>query len=207
MFVQDADTTCLRQGDVLKDILYPLLSSQEVAVLGRLTEAQDSPPALSAITRLHRNDPNWLTAQIPVRLSYCCVASQCCDLEPRHGKIRMPAFVLARLIQVPAQIMTDPQRLESLRSNKDPRIPGDPGFLNLFHIPAHDLLGGVEWVADFNQLLSIPGSEFPGVVANKILQMDSRSRVKFKIKFAASVSRLTDEERAAGLDSPWLLPA
>jgi hypothetical protein len=203
MFVQDADTTCLRQGDVLKDIPYPLLSSQEVAILGRFVEGPDSPRPLAAIARVHRNDPNWLTAQVPVRLSYCCVASQCCDLEPRHEKIRMPAFVVARLIQVPAQIIADTQRLASLRANKDPRVQNDPGFLNLFHVSAHDCIGSQEWVVDFNQLLSIPSSEFPGILGRKILQMNDRSRVKFKIKFAASLARITEDERAAGLENPW----
>jgi len=203
MFVQDADATCLRQGDVLKDILFPLLAPQEIAILGRFTVGEDLPRPLSAIARVHRNDSNWLTAQVPVRPSYCCVASQCCDLEPRHEKIRMPAFVIARLIQVPAQIMADTQKLESLRANKDPRDQNNPGFLNLFHVAAHERLGGQEWVVDFNQLLSIPSSEFPAILGSKILQMNDRSRVKFKIKFAASLARVTEEERAAGLENPW----
>ena len=115
----------------------------------------------------------------------------------------MPAFVVARLIPVPARILADPQRLESLRANKDPRMGSDPGFINLFHISINERLGDAEWIVDFNQFVSIPGSEFPGILRSKILQMDDRSRVKFKIKLAASLARLTEDEQKRGLNDPW----
>jgi hypothetical protein len=34
--------------------------------------------------------------------------------------------------------------------------------------------------------------------------MEDEWRVKFKIKLATSLARITDEERASGLEDPWV---
>jgi hypothetical protein len=206
MFVPAADMTCLRQGDILDGITFPRLSTAETCVLGRLPPEPSQPtiPHLPALTSTHREDPQWLTAQLPVRLSYCAVMSQCCDLEPRNGKIGIPAFALARLIPVPRQIVEDAQRFASLQSNKDPRVGSDPGYVNLFYIPQRPELGAKDWVVDFNQITSIPGKEFPAILRCKKLQMEDEWRVKFKIKLATALARLTHEEREAGLENPWV---
>ncbi len=204
MFLQDADMTCLRQGDILRDIPIPLLASQEIAVLGRIDPAASgSAPALSPLAKPHRNDPNWLIAQLPLRRCYCVVMSQCCDLAPRNQRIPMPTFAVGRLIPIPKGILEDSQRLESLRANKDPLNPGDPGFFNFFYFPSHARLDDTEWVVDFNQVAAIPCSEFPAILNQKILQMEDSWRVKFKIKLATSYARLTDEEREKGLERSW----
>lgn len=207
MFVQDADIGCLRQGDILAGVPFPLLCLKEVLILGTMVpdRSQDALPILEAFTRVRRDDPNWLTCQMPVRLSFCAVVSQCCDLEPRHGKILMPAFSVARLIPVPAGILADPQRLASLRGNKDPRNVADPGYINFFHVPAHERVDDKEWVVDYNQMTAIPGAEFPAILKRKVLQMEDQWRVRFKIKLAASLSRLTEEEGDAGFENPWRL--
>lgn len=205
MFLEVADATCLRQGDILGGIPFPRLNAAEIRILGTLSPEtpQSGVPTLAAKTNTHRDDASWLTAQYPARLSFCAIFSQCCYLELRGDQLRIPAFSLARLIAIPRGIVSDPQGLASLRANKDPRNARDPGYLNFFHIPAHDRLDGKEWVVDYNQTISIPGSEFPSVLSKKVLQMDDHNRVKFKIKLAACLSRLTDEERDAGLENPW----
>lgn len=206
MFLEVADTTCLRQGDILEGIPFPRLALAEVRVVGQILpeESQPSIPKLSAVTTTHRDDPNWLTAQLPVRLSYCAVITQCCDLEPRNSQLRMPAFAVARLIPIPKSIREDPQRLSSLESNKDPRKGSDPGYINFFYVLPQDRLERTPWVVDFNQTACIPGREFPAILARKILQMQDDSRVKFKIKLATCLARLTDEERNARLEDPWV---
>ncbi len=114
----------------------------------------------------------------------------------------MPTLAVARLIPIPLQLAADAQRLASLRENKDPRNP-DPGYLNFFYLSRHERLDDREWVVDFNQLACIPCSEYPAIMLKKILQMEDRWRVKFKIKLAISLTRLTKEERDAGLENPW----
>jgi len=124
----------------------------------------------------------------------------------------MPAFAVARLIPIPRGISEDPQKLASLRLNKDPRNPKHPAYINSFPIQAHSRLEGKEWVVDYNQTIAIPGSEFPSIRRHKILQMENDYRVKFKIKLAgwlagwlaACLTRLMDEEREAGLENPWI---
>jgi len=151
MFLQDADMTCLRQGDILRDIPIPLLASAEMAVLARIDPAASgTAPPLYPVTKTHRQDPHWLIGQLPLRRCYCVVISQCCDLAPLNQRIPMPAFAVGRLISVPKGILEDPQRLQSLRANKDPRDPSDPGFVNLFYFPPHERLGDREWVVDYN---------------------------------------------------------
>jgi hypothetical protein len=169
MFLQVADMTCLRQGDVLEGIPFPRLSFAEISILGRITSEalQPSVPKLSAVTNQHREDQNWLVAQIPVRLSFCAIISQCCDLEPRNNELRIPTFAIARLIPLPTHISSDAQRLASLRSNKDPRSGSDPGYINFFHIPAHDRLDRKEWIVDYNQAVCVPGKEFPAILSKK----------------------------------------
>ena len=76
--------------------------------------------------------------------------------------------------------------------------------MNFFYVPQHERLNGKEWVVDYNQTIAIPGSEFPAILRTKILQMEDEWRVKSKIKLAVSLARLTDEEREAGLENPWI---
>jgi hypothetical protein len=109
MFLEDADMTCLRQGDILGGIFFPRLDQGDVVILGKVTSGghQSYVPILDAVTSVHRDDPSWLTAQVPVRRSFCAVISHCCDLEPRNGRISMPAFSVARLIPLPKGILAD----------------------------------------------------------------------------------------------------
>jgi hypothetical protein len=205
MFQQEVDRTCLRQGDILAGVPFPLLSSERIILIATAAFGMSASavPTVAPVTHPHRDDPNWVTAQVPVRLGFFAVTSQCCDLQPRHQKIPMPTFALARLIPVPARILSDSQKLASLKQNKDPRARDDPGWINFFYVPSHEVLDNRDWVVDFNQLISIPSSEFPAIMARKVLQMEDRWRVKFKIKLAVSLARLTDEERQAGLEEPW----
>jgi hypothetical protein len=205
MFVGVADTTCLRQGDILEGIPFPRLAAGEMSILGIISHETPQPhvPCLTAATMTHRDDSSWISAQVPVRLSYCAIISQCCDLEARNGRMVIPTFALARLISIPQSIISDAQRLASLRSNKDPRVGSDPGFINFFHVPSHSRLDGREWIVDYNQIVSVPGREFPAILSKKILQMENDWRVKFKVKLATCLARLTEEERSAGLENPW----
>ena len=57
---------------------------------------------------------------------------------------------------------------------------------------------------DYNQTLCIPGSEFAKCFVQENPSMDDGTRVKFKFKLVASFGRLTDDERTAGLENPWM---
>ena len=207
MFLADADMdrACLRQGDILERIPFPVFALNEIRVLGEIKSGEaDSPyPAIVAALREHRKDPNYFTAQLSMRLAFGAVFSHCCELEPTNGHLRPSTFRVARLVPVRKSIMNSPEKLASLRANRDPRDPSNPGFIDYFYVPAHELLENTEWMIDFEQVIPLPGNEFPAILSQKILQMDDRSRVKFKIKAAIHLGRITNEEDQAGLSDPW----
>lgn len=205
--VADMDKNCLRQGDVLRSIPFPLLQDRELYVLGEIQDSQQALPypAIVTIRHNHRGDPHYFAGQLKFRLSFCAVISNCCEIEPRNNKLLPAAFSVARLIPIKKSILDDPEKLASLRSNKDPRDPAKPGFLDYFHVTQHELLEGREWMVDFSQIASIPNSAYPDILTRKVLQMEDASRVKFKLKLAAYLARLSDEEVAAGLQNPWAI--
>ena len=141
--------------------------------------------------------------QVKTRLAPGAVISHCCELELRNGKCLLPTIGLARILPVKPSIIGNAQKLVSLRGNKDPRDPNDQCYLDYFYLAAHGALAGTENVVDFSQISSIPGSEYSSLLSRKVLQLLDRERVKFKIKLAAYLGRLTDEEASAGLENPW----
>jgi hypothetical protein len=186
MFVAEADTACLRQGDILANLPFPLIRPQEFPALGtyRPMDGVEGGALFRPIESMHRDDPGWLTSQLQTRTSFAAVISQCCDVAPRNNRILLPMIAFARLVPITKSTRNDPAKLASLRANKDPRDGSNPGIIKLFYIPADEKLGGVEWAVDYNQVFSILSTEFPSIMRNKVLQMDDDSRVRFKIKLA-----------------------
>ncbi len=207
MFINETniDRECLRQGDILERIPFPLLALENLTVLGRINSAPSEfpyPDISTALTK-HREDPNFFTAQTLMRFSFGAVFSHCCELEPRKGKMLGSTFTVARLIPIKNSILEDREKLRSLRDNPDPRTR-NPGYIDYFHIAQNQRTDNKEWMVDFAQIVSIPKSEFPEILKRKILQLDDRTRVKFKIKAAVYLGRITDEEAQSGLQEPWL---
>jgi hypothetical protein len=142
-----------------------------------------------------------------LRFSPGAVLAHCCELELRNGKCLLPMIPIARLVAVKVSIANDACKIASLRTNKDPRNPEDSGYIDYFYLAAHDRLNDAEWVVDYCQISSVPGTEYVSLLRRKVLQLSDRERVKFKIKLAAFIgSRLTDEELALGLENPWPSP-
>jgi len=199
------DKACLRQGDVLDAVPFPILES-ESAILGRIDHesgVQLPHPKIVPIPREHRNQKDCITMQVKTRLASGAVLAHCCELELRSGKCLLPMIAVARLVSVKSSIIKDPDKLASLRANKDPRNPNDSGFLDYFYLSPHAVSGGAEWVVDFSQIASFPGTEYQYLLRRKVLQLSERERVKFKIKLAIYLGRLTDEEHELGLENPW----
>jgi hypothetical protein len=191
----------LRQGDILEEIPFPLLDLKQVNVLGEIQPGGSVKPFPSITTKLHphREDPHYFWGQVPMRLSHCAVLSNCCEIEPRHGKILQAAFSVARLIPIKNSIQIDMSKLESLRANRDP-LGNPPGFLDYFYIEPHLRLGGRDWMVDFSQIVSIPNSEFPRILERKVLQMLPQHRIRLKVKVAAYFGRLASDE---SVDMAW----
>jgi hypothetical protein len=174
-------------------------------VLGTISQDADfnNIPVISPKTHQHREDRDWITAVAPIRFGFCSVLSNCCDLEPRNGKVLTHAVALARLRPIPPDIRTNPILFDGLRANKDPRDRNDPGYIEYFYLESHELLQGQDWRVHYNQIVSLPTSDIIVLLRKKILQLDDRTRVKFKIKLGFTLMRPSEEELRAGLENPW----
>jgi len=208
MYVDAAqmERDCLRQGDVLDAVAFPIFESDS-ALLGKIdhgSRIEIPHPKIVAIPREHRSQKDCVTMQMKTRFAPGAVLAHCCELELRNGKCLLPMIAIARLVSLKTSIVREPEKLASLRANRDPRPPEASGYLDYFYLSAHEAIGGVEWVADFSQIASIPGAEYQYLLQRKVLQLTDRERVKFKIKLAAYLGRLTDEEHEQGLESPWV---
>jgi hypothetical protein len=207
MYVNAAqmEKDCLRQGDILDAIPFPIFES-ESAMLGKIDHGSgiEIPyPKIVVIPREHRSQKDCVTMQMKTRFAPGAVVAHCCELELRNGKCLLPMITIARLVPLKASIVKEPEKLASLRSNKDPRTSEVTGYLDYFYLSAHERIGGAEWVADFSQITSIPGAEYQYLLRRKVLQLSDRERVKFKIKLVAFLGRLTDEEHEQKLENPW----
>jgi hypothetical protein len=138
-----------------------------------------------------------------MKLSLCAVMTQCCELAVNEkGKLRFVQTVsVCRLVSLTPAMKKDPDKLKSIRSNGDPRNQG--GYKNYFYYGAGHGLGDEELMADFSQTACILSREFPDALANKIIQLDDVTRVKFKLKLGIFYSTVTDEEEKAGITDPW----
>lgn len=115
----------------------------------------------------------------------------------------MPTLSLARLRPIPDDLRNNVENFASLRANRDTSQEGVVGYKEFFYLEPHALIDGQDWSIHFNQTVTLPTSDINILLAKKILQMDDRTRAKFKTKLAYSVGKYTDEELAAGLDEPW----
>jgi hypothetical protein len=203
------DRNALRQGDVLAGIPYPLLDNSKIVVLGEVAQNYDysALPIISSKTHEHRGDPGWVTIQTPAQFCFCAVLSNCCDLEPRGGRVRAHAVTLARLRTISNDIRNDAGRFNSLRANKDPRDPNDPGYIEYFYMEPHQGLLGQDWSVNFSQVVTVPTSDVALLLRKKVIQLDDRTRMKFKIKLAFTLGRANEDEINAGLENPWIEPA
>jgi len=170
-----------------------------------LADVGDTTPEVNVTPKYHehRQDNRWTTLQVPVRFSYCAVISNCCDLEPRDGRVLVHAIAMARLRPIPPDIRNDQRRLDSLIANKDPRDPDDPGYIDYFYVAPHEQLSNADWMVSFHQIVSVPSTDSNLLLARRVVQLNDRARMKFKIKLAFSFGRSNDEELEAGLGNPW----
>ena len=159
------------------------------------------------------NDVSYFTGQVTMKLCACMVVLQCCELRINNkGVLRDTAAITAcRIVpQLKKTILEDPERLSSLRQNRDPRVDIENvmSYKNYFGIGTGDGLSEGEWMVDFAQMTSIPANEFPAIMDKKHAQLTDIDRVKLKIKLGVFFAKPTDEELAANIaKDPWNVAA
>ena len=180
-----------------------MLNTSNIQIVGTLSRGHtgEPQPPVTPLPWPNSREAGYFWAQIPIRFCSCAVLSNCCDLEPRNGRLAPGYINLARLREIPNAIRDDPSRFASLQANRDPRDPISPGYIDFFYLAAHASLEGVDWRVHFNQITSIATSEVEMLLSNKLLQLDDRSRMRFKIKLAFTNGRTNADE--VGLENPW----
>lgn len=143
-----------------------------------------------------------------MKLAFCAVMTQCCELVCNaQGKLRfIQAISVCRLVPLTLAMKASADKLKMIRSNPD--IRKENAYKNYFYYGAPAEVGGhEELMADFNQTACIPSREFPELMSAKVLQLDDRTRMKFKLRLGFFHASPTDEEIALGIEKdPWSEP-
>lgn len=199
------DSMSLRQGDILQGVPFPLMDDSKMRVFVDIAGEWDYNSINSLTPKLHRerNDDEWATVVAPVRFGFCAILANCCDLELHAGRMHAHTVAAARLHLITGDLRNNPERFASLRANKDPRNPIDPGYIDYFYMEQHALLLEQDWKVHFDQVVSLPTGDMTRLLGRKILQLDDRTRVKFKIKLGFTYMRLNTDELNSGLENPW----
>src|SRR5579859_2580658 len=87
-------------------------------------------------------DESYFTGQLPMKLSFCAVITQCCELVCNSkGKLTfVQAVSICRLIPLTASMRSTQEKLRSIQTNPD--IRRGAGYKNYFYYGAPPELGG-----------------------------------------------------------------
>jgi hypothetical protein len=196
MFVETSDMTTLRQGDVISDVLFPLVRMDKPTVfLAAYNRASGRLEPITEETRRSR----YQHAQVGAAVSLAAVFSQDCDVDSRQEH-PPPAFLLCRVIQVWDSLLRSPG-YRSLQENIDPYGEGRPYF-QLYYLGEIRGQDGV-FLADYSQVVTVSWADYNHVLGKKLLELDKVSRSKFRVKAGAHIGRPTAEEIADGIGDPW----
>lgn len=188
---------CLRQGDIVADLFFPLPRQTAVRYLGTHRNGTGVNVAIDpVIERPPGARRQYLTALTFGLVGHGAVMSQCCDLDRTHPK---SSFTVCRLIPLDRARF---RNIEALVTNVNPYgdVPAHLQFFFLGEIPG---LAG-EYLADFALTLTVPWNEYDHVLGKKILQLDPVNRNRYRVKVGAHYGRPTPEDVAAGLENPYL---
>lgn len=196
MFVESPDLTTLRQGDVIADVVFPLVRMDRPTVfLGTYNKATGCLEPIVEETRRSQ----YQYAQVGATATLGAVFSQDCDVDPRQDH-PPPAFLLCRVMQVWDALLRSPG-YPTLQQNIDPYGEGRPyyKFFYLGEIPGRESV----FLADYSQVVTISWADYKHVLGRKILELEPLERSKFRVKAGAHIGRPTSEEIADGIADPW----
>jgi hypothetical protein len=197
MFVSEPDMTELRQGDVIRDIVFPIARVEKSQFLANPSGIKDGKLYLEPLQDQSSKRPIF-SALVQASLCHCVVLSQCCDVVRTKNPPPI-TFAICKLVPITESMR---RNYETLKANSDPLVDG-ASFVHLFWIGIYDQLGPMEYVADFGQVMSVSWKDYDQVLARKALQMDDITRSKFRVKAGAHFGRVTKEDRNAGLEDPY----
>jgi hypothetical protein len=186
----------LRQGDIIRDVFFPLTRPTLLKYIGTYASGSDTTIRLEPFIEVPQGSiKSYSQAICHGSVAHGAVLSQCCDLDKKHPK---NSFSLCRLTPY------EPKRfknIEVLTDNIDPWGPVNPHF-QFFYLGQVAGLQG-EYLADFALLTSIAWADYGLLLNKKVAQLDDLNRNKFRVKVGAFFGRPTQEDVDAGLSNPY----
>ncbi len=199
MFAAKTDPTTLRQGDIIKDVMFPLARMDSpTLLLGTHKEGTGESVTLAGKTE-QIGKSHYLVGQIHVVSGLCAVLNQCCDVDSKQDP-PPPSLSLCRVLPVPEGLRRSKQ-FEVLKANVDPYGTERPHY-RLFYLGNLPDLPD-DYLVDYGLCMTVAWRDYNQVLRRKILEMDDVTRSKFRVKAGAYFGRATAEDEAAGIADPW----
>ena len=202
MFTDVLDLSSLKQGDIIKDVVFPIARVDTTRFISRVVGSSGGKVSVEAVQEGTPQRPYHLV-QVQGSSTLCAVLSQCCDVVP--GQNPPPhSFVLCKVVLVPKNIMKHQTSYETLKANVDP-YSGQKAFIqNFWFGRVADLAG--DYMADFGQVMTASWLDYDHVLRNKTAELDDLHRAMFRVKVGAHFGRVTQEDKDAGYEDPYQRP-
>lgn len=153
------DTNNLRQGDIIRDVIFPLYNLNNMWTISDL-RSQETPRIQMQYTK-----------------TYAMVISQCCEFQ--EGKRKH--FLVALIGTIPDVIKNNSENYERLKaSNVLPEDPHRKSYVDLFYLEPH--MNFSEAIVRLNRVTSIHMNNKQQILQNKILQLSDEARNLLKEK-------------------------
>jgi hypothetical protein len=187
---------CLRQGDVIGDLFFPLARPASLRFMGIHSSGSGTNIELKPLVEKPQGSRReYLQVLTHGVIAHAAVMSQCCDLDKKHPK---NSFCLCRLIPFERDRY---KNVDALVENIDPWGVENPHF-QFFYIGQVDGLEG-EFLADYGLLTTLSWADYDFALGRKVHQLDDVSRNKFRVKAGSFWGRPPDEDVRAGLANPY----
>jgi hypothetical protein len=197
MFAAQHDNPpCLRQGDVIENVFFPLTRPASLKYLATYVSGSGTNIVLEPFSETPQGSRRqYLQGISHGVVAHGAILSQCCDLDTKHPRT---SFSLCRLIPFER---TRYKNVDALINNIDPWGQENPHY-QFFYFGKIDGLDG-EYLADFALLTSFGWSDYEFILRKKVCQLDDLNRNKFRVKVGAFFGRPTEEDTQAGLGNPY----
>jgi hypothetical protein len=202
MFSDARDPTNLKQGDIVRDVVFPIARVDSTRFLSRFVGTTGAKVAVEAVSEGDPKRPYHIVQVQGVSVP-CAVLSQCCDVDS-HQNPPPHSFVLCKLVPVPPNLQKNSSSYEMLKANVDP-YGGPKGFFQLFWLGNVPSLHG-EFMADFAQPMTVSWADYQKILVSKIGELDDLHRAMFRVKVGAHFGRAAQEDIDAGYEDPYQRP-
>jgi hypothetical protein len=205
MFTATPDTpACLRQGDIIADVFFPLPRFANTKVLSSYTSGRETEVTLSAgevylepiVETPEGAKRSYVSGVVQGFFAHAAVLSQCCDCDRKRPK---PSFLLCRILLVDEKRF---HNIENLRANVDPYDASTKPHFQFFYYGTVPELAG-ECIADYAHVFAVPWADYNVILNRKRFQLNDIDRNKFRVKAGAWFGRPPDEDVKLGLTDPW----